>query len=423
MGGEIKFSNKHLDKIEILSLSALLRNCYDANKKVTVQKDHKNPRSETFDLYYNYFKNPEKHTIIFLQGGPGIPFMSNVWAITQMTHFNQFNLLLIDPRGVGCNLMKPGDVPQHALSTEQTAIDLVEIIKKEDLKNYSIYGSSYGTYLATVLTSFLNNRYSDLEQPRTLFLEATLGSPIPGDGGYLFEGAKIANQLLSEHPGVKSIVLSNPSQSDFWADFIGDAFRSQVRDPVTEDIVFKWDLLLRAESELKEKGKVSQELLTWFQEEFDDFNERSQKPLVLMEAEDDDYLGESIRCTELETSSPGFYKYQFSSESLIIVPEKGLSDEDPCKNHVYKGFELGSYPILKTPTVYFHGRYDPISPLSKAQEHYELNRAEKLFIEVDHAGHSPVNTTLSTCIEDMLKQFTEGNFDLSDILNERGRCL
>lgn len=39
----------------------------------------------------------------------------------------QFNYIWIDPRGTSCNIFTKGDFPESAVTSEQTALDIVEV--------------------------------------------------------------------------------------------------------------------------------------------------------------------------------------------------------------------------------------------------------------------------------------------------------
>lgn len=103
-------------------------------------------------------KNVDSPTIIFVPGGPGSGSISESTVedrdevIKETYEYlgvpDTFNLILTDPRAVGCN----GDFrfEEGDLSSELFADDLVAMIKSTGIKDYILYAHSYGTVLATI---------------------------------------------------------------------------------------------------------------------------------------------------------------------------------------------------------------------------------------------------------------------------------
>lgn len=132
-------------------------------KVINLKKDHIHQHRETFDFYYRHIINhPNQTTLVFLPGGPGGGSITDEQIESLFP--SSFNYILIDPRGTGCNFMSEGDFPAETVTSEQTALDILEVIKKESLKKYIIWGESYGTLLGTILTSQINKR--QMNQPK-----------------------------------------------------------------------------------------------------------------------------------------------------------------------------------------------------------------------------------------------------------------
>ena len=58
-------------------------------------------------------------------------------------------LVFTEPRTVDCNGGDENQFPDDSLTTENLAHDLVAMVRSLGLKNYVIYGHSYGTVLST----------------------------------------------------------------------------------------------------------------------------------------------------------------------------------------------------------------------------------------------------------------------------------
>jgi len=139
--------------------------------KVPVYPDQ--PDSPTYDFAYqvrisNY--NIAMPWVIVIPGGPGSPSIgTNEGAVPLY-----YNTIFTDPRGSGCNVL-PNDAyfPTDALTTEYLANDILTILKQANLSNYFVFGHSYGTVEATVLTALVER--AGLTPPKGLILEGVLG--------------------------------------------------------------------------------------------------------------------------------------------------------------------------------------------------------------------------------------------------------
>lgn len=113
-------------------------------------KEHDNPSAGTFPYRYELSfvnKDPEATTAVYLPGGPGGGSIGETARFQE--NFPTMNLVLIDPRGVGCNFQGPDGFKLRQLSTEEHARDVLDVIKQLKLKNFIIYGISYGTVVGT----------------------------------------------------------------------------------------------------------------------------------------------------------------------------------------------------------------------------------------------------------------------------------
>jgi pimeloyl-ACP methyl ester carboxylesterase len=139
--------------------------------KVPVYPDK--PDSPTYDFAFqvrisNY--NIAMPWVIVIPGGPGFPSIgSNEGAVPLY-----YNTIFTDPRGSGCNLL-PNDAyfPADAMTTEYLANDILTILKLSNLSNYYVFGHSYGTVEATVLTALVER--AGLTPPKGLILEGVFG--------------------------------------------------------------------------------------------------------------------------------------------------------------------------------------------------------------------------------------------------------
>lgn len=115
--------------------------------------DYKNPALGKTHLYYwtSVAFNPEKPTILFINGGPGGSSHHEEFKAP----LDEFNLVYFDQRGVNCS--KPATQELYLslsfYSSEIIAQDMEEIRKSLGVSQLTVYGHSYGTVPATIYAS------------------------------------------------------------------------------------------------------------------------------------------------------------------------------------------------------------------------------------------------------------------------------
>ena len=171
-----------------------------------VNIDPKVPNSNYYNFHYQKIvQDPKLPTYIFIQGGPGGD------GIVALEHYKEVfpgNLILLDPRGLGCNAYNGAFsdfLPQ--MSSINYAHDIIEVIKKEKLNHYIIVGSSYGTKVATMLAHFIE-KY-DMVPPSSVLLSGTMGTPDFTTRGYYSFFYQIWN-VITYIPGFN--LLTNASK-------------------------------------------------------------------------------------------------------------------------------------------------------------------------------------------------------------------
>jgi pimeloyl-ACP methyl ester carboxylesterase len=110
--------------------------------------------------------------VIMIPGGAGVPSIGEYQpgGLLPAT----FNVIYTDVRGVGCNANPDSPFTTDQLTTDYFSRDVLSIVRVLGLKNYVLYGISYGTVQATVMTNIAQN--AGLPPPRALILEGVLGN-------------------------------------------------------------------------------------------------------------------------------------------------------------------------------------------------------------------------------------------------------
>jgi len=109
---------------------------------------------------------------VVLPGGPGAPSIgSGSGKIFPPT----FNVIYTDVRGVGCNINPANPFRRDALTTEYYARDVLSIVKRVlGQRNYVLFGVSFGTAHATMMTNIAQRE--GIKAPNALILEGVLGN-------------------------------------------------------------------------------------------------------------------------------------------------------------------------------------------------------------------------------------------------------
>jgi len=86
-----------------------------------------------------------------------------------------FHVIYTDVRGAGCNVGDPGiPFPADALTTEYFSRDVLAVVQYLRLATYVVFGISYGTVHATVMTNIAQRE--GIQAPSALVLEGILGN-------------------------------------------------------------------------------------------------------------------------------------------------------------------------------------------------------------------------------------------------------
>jgi len=153
-------------------------NIYSVSTAISIDQ----PQPGTFQYYYQYIQkgDPSTPTIVVIPGGPGGKSIDDQpenpyfdWIQMLYGFPQKYNAILTDPRSIGCNQVNK-NLPIDSFSSQNVANDIVAIILKLNLKNYIIYGHSYGTVVATLLGQL--SSAGIIPKPRAIILSGTLGN-------------------------------------------------------------------------------------------------------------------------------------------------------------------------------------------------------------------------------------------------------
>lgn len=138
---------------------------------VTVPADYAHSQNGTTDVYafFQGSYDPNRETLVYFTGGPGIP---SHWGVFPEELKMGFNVLIMEHRGVACS--RPPTLEQYLdpqfYSSEFVARDAERMRQHLKIERWTVYGLSYGTVPATIYASLFP------ESTRALILEGTVES-------------------------------------------------------------------------------------------------------------------------------------------------------------------------------------------------------------------------------------------------------
>lgn len=342
----------------------------------------------------------DKPTVLFLPGGPGLPSIGS----SNPRVPKEFSAIQTDPRGVGCNSPEGANTyPDDFYKTENLAADVVAIVKAEQLSNYIIYGESYGTQLATVVSAQLQS--SGLPLPKAVVLEGVLGRAFRAQEaaqGYIDLWDKIKS-LLS--PGAVS-ALSQPETLGYNSSVWGSFFETySLLGTMPAGFVVK-NLLSLTDPVFSQEQR--QPLIA---------NLEQKKGGALLDA-NSSRLYKQIACNEIVDDYGPENNFQLTEGRLVPVSQSYCGELK-----LSRPFDSAKYQI-QVPIYYFEGTFDPATPMTQARYHFDhQTSAPKVFVTVDEGGHGALSFSASLCSSNIWKLIGEGQLDLSASLQSCGLKL
>ena len=385
--------------------------------ELEIPRDHANPEAGSMPYKFQLIGNQdsEKETIIHVPGGPGQNLIGS--DRNNYLSLGDFNHILIDPRGVGCNA---GDIENELLTTEQHTKDLIQVVDQLGLSNYVIYGISYGTVVATQFSDIANELGEDFNQPKAIVMEGVVGAPARGDE---------YNQSFSQRwEETKDLIPG-----------LERAF-SQNQDLPFGYSVGEWNSIISALLTVGgpegrswlEAASLENRVTAEGREQIKDLFEDILADGITIEGQQGFYR--EVGCRELFDETRYFnYIYQgsFQVYDLNEFLSNGIALTDAvqvCNSvELDRPFNPSDYVMADVPTYYFQGTMDPNTPYEKAllhKEAQEQNLSKQFFVVIEDAGHNPLSIQLSDCEKQIWQRIFEGrDLESGFLLNSSGYCF
>jgi pimeloyl-ACP methyl ester carboxylesterase len=319
-------------------------------------------------LYRRTMPSPGQPTVIFLPGGPGQTSITN-----GLDTLKKYNVIYTDPRGVGCNQNEFESWSDDFYDSRYLASDILSIIENEKLIDYVIYGQSYGTLLATIIASKIEQTHT-IPRPQLLFLEGIMGRASQGDE-WEIEYSKQWNNLKTRLP----LDIQQKINADAWPikltpEGLGEGisgFLSLGKGMI--DALLIGLFTTQNPTELEGIAKLFQ-------------HKPSEIPPSFLK------LHRNISCREFSNSQSRPNEPRQLLHGQLIAGKKTY-----CDGIAYsRQFDAGKWPTT-VPLYYFVGENDPNTPVWQAEYHFNHQplSPKNLIVVQDGAGHAPLTVNLS----------------------------
>jgi proline iminopeptidase len=346
---------------------------YEKGFFTDVPLNYENLAAGTTKIYawYRGGFDPLKPTLAYLTGGPG---GTSHWGFAEQV--KSMNILMIEPRGVGCSRAPTYSLYMDPLfySSKFIAQDLEEIRKKLKLNKISVYGISYGTIPATIYASLFPSSV------QALVLE-----------GVVFHGG----QEMWSAPELKQLFQSI---IDEWKD---PSFLAYQESALTAGIDSFWlvswmkSKLMYNEGRqtiLNQLNSLNKDTIPLFLKSLKELYGTPSSTLPV-----NDLFALNIipyymtSCQELGLATVGS-AVDFTLEGRIITPRISESTWLPCqqlKVNLSKIYSAEAFPIT-VPVTYFQGKLDPATLSSYSYQHYQtVAKGQAQFLSLSNGGHNP----------------------------------
>jgi pimeloyl-ACP methyl ester carboxylesterase len=322
--------------------------------------------------------DPESPTVVFLQGGPGGTSMEY-----NREDFQELppgvGILLLDPRGVGCN---SADLPPEAYQTRFLAEDVIEIIDQLKLNNYILYGASYGTLLATVVAGTIESgtikSTRRVPPPRAIVLTGVIGKEykrgtwsLPIVNGWEQIKRKLPKNIIKNLSAEPLPFGASPLA---WGRFITFKMNEGDHPGGGSELEFRLQNLFSTATD----PHVFESEKNW---------------LLNLEkgpSADEARLYRYIACREIAADQDGNdSSFQLKSGQLIPPHDEkfcsGVGQRDPFDSALW---------LTSSPIFYLQGDKDLSTPLFQGEYHFRnQKRSHRTFVQIAGGGHTVSRVT------------------------------
>ncbi|MBX7433608.1 alpha/beta hydrolase [Mycobacterium sp. Y57] len=108
---------------------------------------------EQFDVYYVRTGRKSTHPLVIVPGGPGAASVALYRVFRRHAALDGLDVIMVEHRGVGLSRHDDAgrDLPPGALTVDAVVDDIAAVLDDAQVERATVYGTSYGSYLAAGL--------------------------------------------------------------------------------------------------------------------------------------------------------------------------------------------------------------------------------------------------------------------------------
>jgi pimeloyl-ACP methyl ester carboxylesterase len=344
-----------------------------------------------YRFHMNQPQTPTGPVVIFIPGGPG-----QTGFQTPLSYPDHFQIVRTDPRGLGCNA--DSRLTESDLTSEQTARDLLSLVRALGDKPYILHGVSYGTMVATIAAALVHEQ--GLPAPLAVVLEGTIGRAFkPGeyDQVYIQKWDELRQTLPLEVQEKLETTDENPLgvSGRSWAAWISGMLNY---GHFADGSSLLGDQLKALEQ--SSGSEAEQNLLNRIQ------------VMTRLAPDDRRFLHRLVTCQEIAHDMRDL-QFDFDLVNGRLV----ANSERLCESLSFtRPFESKAWQI-HSPIFYFSGEDDPATPTSQVQHHFENQMGPRFWVQVAGGGHAALSGSLMDCQHDLWDLVAQGRPEhLSEVL-------
>jgi len=341
--------------------------------------------SPTFGYSYRLYpgSDPAAATVIYLPGGPG---QAGIDVERDPAYAPlEYSFIATDLRGTGCNAPEnnapsgPEHYPDEFYRSVYFADDVIAIIEDLGLDNYVLYGISYGTALATIVASRVEER--GLPAPRAVVLEGVFGTAFtsdqPGTEVAFQERWRSVRDSLDE--SVRSQLVVEPLPFDLTPEQWGAGILGALpiaETPMSANLDYLGAVLtsLAPAASEEQRNSVRDFILAVGASPVDAMGDRLHRVVTCNELAETDFESLSLEAGEL-------------------VP----NGVDCADVPLAEPFSAADWPI-HSPIYYFSGTFDTNTPPWQARAHFDAQTAApRQLVSIEGGGHNARSLNLTDC--------------------------
>ena len=259
------------------------------------------------------------------------------------------------------------------------------------MKNYIIFGSSYGTSLSTIVAAEIAK--TELAQPSSLVLQGSLGRAWASSdelySGFVEQWEHIKDKL-------PAAAVSRLTSEDSPAGISNELWSEAIQNHLRYGSINQNKNSLSAVLPLLASNTPAFDKL--IRDVFDPSGGAATGSAPASSGGDNIEMPSQrmyrvIACREFLPSRFGELKY----EKGKFVTRFSDETEEYCDGITLNRFDAKSYSI-RVPIYYLEGEMDPATPVFQARYHFDSQpRARRFYIQISEAGHGPLNLSLGDC--------------------------